>query len=172
MARLQSKFANGFLEQLGNVNTGSARTVSVHLADFEQFVGEEYRKDLDSLVEELRSTKVDLYELFSKFVTYEVREKVQKNFISPKTLNQRVKHIKHFLEALSNFVNAFAINVTEAIPALMIIIAIATVRAGRNRSPLLKFEEMMRAVDWNIVMLFGGGLALGMGMEAMASLTR
>jgi solute carrier family 13 (sodium-dependent dicarboxylate transporter), member 2/3/5 len=25
---------------------------------------------------------------------------------------------------------------------------------------------MMRAVDWNIVMLFGGGLALGMGMEA------
>jgi integrase len=99
MARLQSKFANDFLEQLGNVNTGSARTVGVHIADFEQFIKAEYRKDLDSLVEELRSGKLDLYELFSKFVTYEVREKVQKNFISTKTLNQRVKHIKHFLEA-------------------------------------------------------------------------
>src|SRR5215203_1510820 len=99
MARLQSKFANDFLEQLGNVNTGSARTVSVHLADFEQFVRTEYRKDLDSLLEELKSGKIDLYELFSKFVTYEVREKVQKNFISTKTLSQRVKHIKHFLEA-------------------------------------------------------------------------
>lgn len=99
MARLQSKFAIDFLEQLGNVNTGSARTVSVHLADFEQFVRTEYRKDLDSLLEELRSGKIDLYELFSKFVTYEVREKVQKNFISTKTLNQRVKHVKHFLEA-------------------------------------------------------------------------
>jgi integrase len=99
MARLQSKFANDFLEQLGNVNMGSARTVSVHLADFEQFVKTEYHKGLDSLVEELRSGKLDLYELFSKFVTYEVREKVQKNFILTKTLNQRVKHIKHFLEA-------------------------------------------------------------------------
>jgi integrase len=99
MARLQSKFANDFLEQLCNVNAGSARTVGVHLADFEQFVNGEYRKDLDSLLEELRSGKIDLYELFSKFVTYEVREKVQKNFISSKTLNQRVKHIKHFLEA-------------------------------------------------------------------------
>src|SRR5215216_1142233 len=99
MARLQSKFANDFLELLSNVNTGSARTVSVHLADFEQFVWIEYRKGLDSLLEELRLGKLDLYELFSKFVTYEMREKVQKSFISTKTLNQRVKHIKHFLEA-------------------------------------------------------------------------
>src|SRR5215204_2867442 len=99
MARLEAKLANDFLEQLSNVNRGSARTVSVHLADFEQFVKTEYQRDLDSLVEELKSGKLDLYELFSKFVTYEVREKVQKNFISTKTLSQRVKHIKHFLEA-------------------------------------------------------------------------
>ena len=44
MARVQSKFANDFLEQLGNVNKGSARTVSVHLADFEQFVMTEYHE--------------------------------------------------------------------------------------------------------------------------------
>jgi sodium-dependent dicarboxylate transporter 2/3/5 len=56
--------------------------------------------------------------------------------------------------------------VTEAIPALMIIMAIAIVRTGRNRPPILRWDEMMRAVDWNIVMLFGGGLAPRMGMEA------
>jgi solute carrier family 13 (sodium-dependent dicarboxylate transporter), member 2/3/5 len=69
-------------------------------------------------------------------------------------------------DAFATFVNAFATNVTEAVPALMIIMAIATVRTGRNRPPLLRWDEMMRSVDWNIVMLFGGGLALGMGMEA------
>ncbi|MDQ3835982.1 MAG: DASS family sodium-coupled anion symporter [Thermoproteota archaeon] len=69
-------------------------------------------------------------------------------------------------DVFSNIANAFATNVTEAIPALMIIMAIATVKTGRNRPPLLKWDEMMRAVDWNIVILFGGGLALGLGMEA------
>jgi sodium-dependent dicarboxylate transporter 2/3/5 len=64
------------------------------------------------------------------------------------------------------FVDAFATNVTEAIPALMIIIAVAMVRTGRDGPPLLKWDEMARAVDWNIVMLFGGGLVLGMGMQA------
>jgi solute carrier family 13 (sodium-dependent dicarboxylate transporter), member 2/3/5 len=56
--------------------------------------------------------------------------------------------------------------VTEAIPPLMIIMAIAIVRTGRNRPPILRWDEMMRSVDWNIVMLFGGGLALGIGLEA------
>jgi integrase len=32
-------------------------------------------------------------------VTFEVREKIQKNLLSTGTLNQRVKHVKHFLEA-------------------------------------------------------------------------
>jgi integrase len=99
MAEVESKLANEFLGQLGNANKGSARTVSVHLADFERFVKREYQEDLDSLVEELKSSKLDLYDLFSKFVTHEVREKIQKNLLSTRTLIQRVKHIKHFLEA-------------------------------------------------------------------------
>jgi integrase len=99
MAKLESSLANNFLEQLGNVNKGSARTVSVHLSDFEQFIKNEYHASLDSLVEKLTSGKLDLYQLFSKFVTFEVREKIQKNLLSTGTLNQRVKHVKHFLEA-------------------------------------------------------------------------
>ncbi len=70
------------------------------------------------------------------------------------------------LGAFSGFVGAFAANITEAIPALMIIMAVAVVRTGRNRPPLLKWDEMAKAVDWNIVMLFGGGLVLGLGMQA------
>jgi sodium-dependent dicarboxylate transporter 2/3/5 len=68
--------------------------------------------------------------------------------------------------AVPDLVTAFANNTTEAVPALMIIVAVALVRTGRSRPPLLKWEEMTKAVDWNIVLLFGGGLALGMGMEA------
>ncbi len=58
MTRVESRLANEFLEQLGNVNWRSARTVSVHLADFEQFIRREYRRDLDSMVEELKSSKL------------------------------------------------------------------------------------------------------------------
>jgi integrase len=101
MARVESKLANEFLEQLGNVNKGTARTISIHLAAFEQFVKREYRhnEDLDSLVEQLMSGNIDLYDLFSKFVMHEVKERVHQNLLSTRTLNQRVKHIKHFLEA-------------------------------------------------------------------------
>lgn len=99
MARVESRLANEFLEQLSNVNRGSARTTSIHLADFERFIKTEHHKGLDSLVEELKSGNIDLYDVFSKFVTHEVRERVQQNLLSTRTLNQRVKHIKHFLEA-------------------------------------------------------------------------
>jgi integrase len=99
MVRLEANLANDFLEELGDVNKGSARTVSVHLAEFEQFVMTEYHEDLESMVEQLKSGKLDLYDLFSKFVTHEVRAKIQQNLLSTRTLNQRVKHIKHFLEA-------------------------------------------------------------------------
>jgi integrase len=105
MTKVESRLASEFLEQLGNVNRGTARTVSIHLADFERFVKREYYIDLDSMVEQLKSGKLDLYEIFSKFVTHKVREKVQQNLLSTRTLNQRVKHIKHFLETNDVTVN-------------------------------------------------------------------
>ena len=88
MARVEAKLANEFLEQVSNVNKGSARTVSVHLADFEQFVKTQYQQDLDFLVEEIKSGKLDLYELFSKFVTYEVREKIQQTYFQREPLTK------------------------------------------------------------------------------------
>jgi solute carrier family 13 (sodium-dependent dicarboxylate transporter), member 2/3/5 len=55
-------------------------------------------------------------------------------------------------------------NVPESMPALMIILSVALLRTKRN-TRLLTGDEMIKAVDWNIVALFGGGLVLGLGME-------
>lgn len=56
-------------------------------------------------------------------------------------------------------------NIPESIPALLIILAIALIRPRRN-AQLLTWDEMTRAVDWNVVILFGGGLVLGLGVES------
>jgi sodium-dependent dicarboxylate transporter 2/3/5 len=56
-------------------------------------------------------------------------------------------------------------NIPESIPALLIILAIALIRPRRNEQ-LLTWDEMTRAVDWNVVILFGGGLVLGLGVES------
>lgn len=52
----------------------------------------------------------------------------------------------------------------EAMPAVLVILLAGLIRI-RNE-PLLKWEEIARGIDWNIVFLFGGGIALGMGLEA------
>ena len=56
-------------------------------------------------------------------------------------------------------------NVPESMPALLIILSVALLRTKKNVH-LLTMEEMIKAVDWNIVALFGGGLVLGLGMES------
>ena len=56
-------------------------------------------------------------------------------------------------------------NVPESMPALVIILSVALLRTKRN-AHLLTRDEMIKAVDWNIVALFGGGLVLGLGMES------
>jgi sodium-dependent dicarboxylate transporter 2/3/5 len=52
----------------------------------------------------------------------------------------------------------------EAMPAVLVILLAGLIRI-RNE-PLLKWDEIARGIDWNIVFLFGGGIALGMGLEA------
>jgi solute carrier family 13 (sodium-dependent dicarboxylate transporter), member 2/3/5 len=85
---------------------------------------------------------------------------------------------------LSILLNSFAKNIPESIPALLIILAIGLIRIkrknnieegieGENRSdirdirqPILSWNEMLKAIDWNIIFLFGGGLVLGLGIES------
>jgi sodium-dependent dicarboxylate transporter 2/3/5 len=66
-------------------------------------------------------------------------------------------------------------NVPESVPALLIILAIGLIKIRKTKvieekitttSPLLSWNEMLKAIDWNIVFLFGGGLVLGLGIES------
>jgi sodium-dependent dicarboxylate transporter 2/3/5 len=68
-------------------------------------------------------------------------------------------------------------NVPESVPALLIILAIGLIKLRKSKiegekitntttSPLLSWNEMLKAIDWNIVFLFGGGLVLGLGIES------
>jgi solute carrier family 13 (sodium-dependent dicarboxylate transporter), member 2/3/5 len=69
-------------------------------------------------------------------------------------------------------------NVPESVPALLIILAIGLIKIRKIKVigekittatttyPLLSWNEMLKAIDWNIVFLFGGGLVLGLGIES------
>jgi solute carrier family 13 (sodium-dependent dicarboxylate transporter), member 2/3/5 len=93
------------------------------------------------------------------------------------------------IDIYSLFLNSFA-KIPEAIPALFIILSIGLVRIKRNSKykenatninsnaiygyqPILNWNETLKAIDWNILFLFGGGLVLGLGIEhsGLASLT-
>ena len=52
----------------------------------------------------------------------------------------------------------------EAMPAVLVILLAGLVRI--RREPILRWEEIARGIDWNVVFLFGGGIALGLGLEA------
>ena len=74
------------------------------------------------------------------------------------------------------FIHNLAQNVPESVPALLIILAIGLTRLRKTKVvnekvttityPLLSWNEMLKAIDWNIVFLFGGGLVLGLGIES------
>jgi len=52
----------------------------------------------------------------------------------------------------------------EAMPAVLIILAAGLLKV--KKEPLLRWNEIVEGIDWNVVFLFGGGIALGMGLEA------
>lgn len=65
------------------------------------------------------------------------------------------------LEGLSADLSAV---MPEAMPAVLVILLAGLLRV--KGEPLLRWEEVARGIDWNVVFLFGGGIALGIGLEA------
>ncbi|WP_458745273.1 SLC13 family permease [Candidatus Nitrosocosmicus sp. T] len=80
-------------------------------------------------------------------------------------------------------------DIPESIPAILIILLIGLVRIKLNKTvdlkqntgeiksnvekrlpkswqPILSWNEILKSIDWNIIILFGGGLILGLGIEA------
>jgi sodium-dependent dicarboxylate transporter 2/3/5 len=52
----------------------------------------------------------------------------------------------------------------EAMPAVLVIFLVGIVRV--KGEPILEWREIVQGIDWNIIFLFGGGIVLGIGMEA------
>ncbi len=90
---------------------------------------------------------------------------------------------------LSNQMINILSNIPESVPALLIILLIGLVkikvyrtndtgevvekigadegkRAPNSWQPILSWNDILESIDWNIVFLFGGGLVLGLGIEA------
>ncbi len=89
------------------------------------------------------------------------------------------------VHGISILLGFFSKNIPESVPALLIILAIGLIRVKRVNTtgggeregeeeakhsttlqPILNWSEMLKAIDWNIIFLFGGGLVLGLGIES------
>ncbi len=60
--------------------------------------------------------------------------------------------------------NQLGVVMPEVMPAVLVILAAGLLRV--HKEPLLRWNEIAAGIDWNIVFLFGGGIALGVGLEA------
>ena len=63
------------------------------------------------------------------------------------------------LQSLSSDLSAI---MPEAMPAVLVILLAGLIRI--RGEPVLKWDELARGIDWNVVFLFGGGIALGIGL--------
>jgi len=65
---------------------------------------------------------------------------------------------------LQGLSDAMASVMPEAMPAVLVILLAGALRV--KGEPVLKWDEIARGIDWNVVFLFGGGIALGLGLES------
>jgi sodium-dependent dicarboxylate transporter 2/3/5 len=69
--------------------------------------------------------------------------------------------------AFAGAADLLAARVPEAMPAVLVILGAGLLRV--RGEPLLRWREIVEGIDWNIVFLFGGGIALAMGLSASGS---
>jgi len=74
-----------------------------------------------------------------------------------------VKALATYNASLDGLASDLAKIMPEAMPAVLVILLAGLIRI--KREPLLKWDELARGIDWNVVFLFGGGIALGVGLE-------
>jgi sodium-dependent dicarboxylate transporter 2/3/5 len=79
-------------------------------------------------------------------------------------LPSAVKVVASYNPSLDGFSDDLSTVMPEAMPAVLVIILAGLIRL--KGEPLLKWEEIARGIDWNVVFLFGGGIALGLGLES------
>ena len=75
-----------------------------------------------------------------------------------------VKVIAEGNPGMSGLSDLLAQVMPEAMPAVLVILAAGLLKV--KKEPLLRWNEIVEGIDWNVVFLFGGGIALGIGLEA------
>jgi solute carrier family 13 (sodium-dependent dicarboxylate transporter), member 2/3/5 len=136
---------------------------------------EGFRTSLKKLGKITTEEKVVLCILFAALILWIVPSLLRS--FSSDSLNGDVNGTAAATNNVSTFFfHNLAQNVPESVPALLIILAIGLTRFRKTKVvnekitiityPLLSWNEMLKAIDWNIVFLFGGGLVLGLGIES------
>lgn len=78
-------------------------------------------------------------------------------------LPSAVEVVATYRPDIEPFANDLSAVVPEAMPAVLVILLAGLLKI--KGEPVLRWEELARGIDWNIVFLFGGGIALGVGLE-------
>jgi len=135
---------------------------------------ERFRTGLKSMGKITTEEKTVLCILFAALILWIVPS-LLRSFYSD-TLNGDVTRTAAANNVSTFFFHNLAQNVPESVPALLIILAIGLIKLRKSKVvnekvttityPLLSWNEMLKAIDWNIVFLFGGGLVLGLGIES------
>ena len=135
---------------------------------------EHFRTGLKSMGKITTEEKTVLCILFAALILWIVPS-LLRSFDSD-TLNGDVDRTATANNVSTFFFHNLAQNVPESVPALLIILAIGLIKLRKSKVvnekvttityPLLSWNEMLKAIDWNIVFLFGGGLVLGLGIES------
>lgn len=135
---------------------------------------EHFRTGLKSMGKITTEEKTVLCILFAALILWIVPS-LLRSFYSD-TLNEDVTRTAAANNVSTFFFHNLAQNVPESVPALLIILAIGLIKLRKSKVvnekvttityPLLSWNEMLKAIDWNIVFLFGGGLVLGLGIES------
>jgi sodium-dependent dicarboxylate transporter 2/3/5 len=73
-----------------------------------------------------------------------------------------VKVAAQYNTGLEGLSSDLSVVMPEAMPAVLIILLAGLIRV--RGEPVLKWDEIAKGIDWNIVFLFGGGIALGIGL--------
>ncbi len=75
-----------------------------------------------------------------------------------------VKIVAGYDPSLGPFSDEVTRIMPEAMPAVLVILLAGILRV--RGEPVLRWDELAKGIDWNVVFLFGGGIALGIGLRA------
>src|SRR6266508_6399369 len=92
-SRKNNDLITKYIATVESMSSQTAEKYYSRLKNFKEFIIEEYRLDMDSLVTKIINKSLDIYDIISNYTSH-----LKKSNISTLTLKQRVITVKNFLE--------------------------------------------------------------------------